>query len=98
MANFVRPTDQVQLRFVAADINGFSIVEAGVDDFKMEIVGCNAAVPGDVDGDGTVGIADLLALLALWGPCDDCNDCPADFDGDCMVGIVDFLIVLANWG
>ncbi len=63
----------------------------------MEIVACNAAVPGDVDGDGTVGIADLLALLALWGPCDDCNDCPADFDGDCMVGIMDFLTVLANW-
>ncbi|HEU5323144.1 MAG TPA: VCBS repeat-containing protein, partial [Methylomirabilota bacterium] len=52
-------------------------------------------LPGDVDGDGLVGIADLLALLAAWGPCT--GACPADFDGDGAVGITDLLIVLANW-
>ncbi len=55
-------------------------------------------IPGDVNGDGVVGITDFLALLAAWGPCADCNDCPADFDGDCDVGITDLLILLANWG
>ena len=25
--------------------------------------------PPDFDGDGTVGILDLLTLLANWGPC-----------------------------
>ncbi len=55
------------------------------------------SIPGDVDGDGIVGITDLLALLAAWGPCADCDDCPAEFDGDCTVGITDFLILLANW-
>ena len=25
--------------------------------------------PTDLDGDGLVGITDLLALLAAWGPC-----------------------------
>ena len=25
--------------------------------------------PADIDDDGTVGITDLLALLAAWGPC-----------------------------
>ncbi len=56
--------------------------------------------PGDVDGDGIVGVADFLIVLAEWGPCQDCGTpqaCPADLDGDCNVGIVDFLIVLANW-
>ncbi len=53
---------------------------------------------GDVDGDGSVGINDFLDLLAAWGPCADCGDCPADFDGDCEVGITDFLELLANWG
>ncbi|MDP6480069.1 MAG: GC-type dockerin domain-anchored protein, partial [Phycisphaerales bacterium] len=24
---------------------------------------------GDIDGDGTVGISDLLAMLVNWGPC-----------------------------
>ncbi len=55
------------------------------------------SIPGDVDGDGIVGITDLLALLAAWRPCADCDDCPAEFDGDCTVGITDFLILLANW-
>ncbi len=50
--------------------------------------------PGDLDGDGQVGIADLLALLAAWGPC---AGCAADLDGDGAVGITDLLLVLANW-
>jgi hypothetical protein len=52
--------------------------------------------PGDIDGDGSVGIVDFLTLLALWGPCP--GPCPADLDGDGSVGITDFLTLLANWG
>ena len=54
----------------------------------------------DLDGDGIVGIMDLLALLAVWGSCPDCGTpqaCPADFDGDCSVGILDFLQLLGDW-
>jgi hypothetical protein len=36
-----------------------------------------------INGDGSVGVNDFLILLAAWGPCGDCNNCPADFDGDC---------------
>ncbi len=49
----------------------------------------------DLDGGGTVGIPDILALLAAWRPN---PGHPADFDGDGTVGIVDFLLLLANWG
>ena len=52
----------------------------------------------DLDGDGIVGMADFLALLAAWGSCSDCGTCPADFDGDCSVGNLDLLILLGNWG
>ena len=51
--------------------------------------------PWDLDGGGTVGITDFLALLAAWGPN---PGHPADFDGDGFVGITDFLELLANWG
>jgi hypothetical protein len=56
--------------------------------------------PGDLDGDGTVGIFDFLELLGQWGPCDGpCPPrCPADLGGDCSVGITDLLSLLANWG
>lgn len=53
---------------------------------------------GDLDFDGQVGATDLLILLSGWGPCDDCDDCPADLDGDCTVGASDLLTLLVNWG
>ena len=57
------------------------------------------AIPGDLDGDGSVGIFDLLILLSDWGPCPDPpDDCPADLDNDGTVGIFDLLALLANWG
>ncbi|MDY7110464.1 MAG: FG-GAP-like repeat-containing protein [Planctomycetota bacterium] len=56
-------------------------------------------IPGDVNGDGIVDTADLLLLLASWGPCPDPpEDCPADFDGDDVVNTADLLILLSHWG
>jgi hypothetical protein len=51
--------------------------------------------PWDLDGDGAIGISDLLQLLGSFGPC---PGCPADFDGDGLVGILDFLALLQNFG
>ena len=63
----------------------------------------NTAVPttpGDLDGNGTIDVDDLLALLGAWGPCDDpCPPtCTADLNDDCFVGVDDLLTLLANWG
>lgn len=53
---------------------------------------------GDLDGDGDVDAFDLALLLGSWGPCGDCNDCPADLDGNCTVGAADLAQLLGNWG
>ena len=50
----------------------------------------------DLDGDGVVGVSDILLLLGQWGPCP--PPCAADIDGDGSVGIWDLLMVLASWG
>jgi hypothetical protein len=53
---------------------------------------------GDVDGDGSVGVADFLLLLGGWGACPPVPDpCPADIDHDGIVGVFDFLLLLSNW-
>ncbi len=55
--------------------------------------------PGDIDGDGVVGIEDFLNLLAAWGPCpDDPDPCWADLDRDGVVDLADFCGLLDNWG
>jgi hypothetical protein len=52
----------------------------------------------DLDVNGTVNTADLLALLAAWGPCPPDEFCHADFDYSGAVGTTDLLTLLAAWG
>lgn len=53
---------------------------------------------GDINDDGRVDVADLLGLLAAWGPCGDPDTCAADFTGDGAVDVSELLVLLANWG
>jgi hypothetical protein len=73
------------------DINAASSSDANGNEIPDE---CDV----DYDGDGLVGIVDVLWLLAAWGGCEECTDCPLDFDGDCEVGYTEFLVVLGHWG
>lgn len=63
-------------------------------DYVAVTVTYQGAVPGDVDGDGIVGVEDLLAVLGAWGAC---PGCPEDVNGDGVVNIEDLLEVLAAW-
>ncbi len=53
--------------------------------------------PGDFNGDGIVGVPDLMQCLASWGACADAGNCAADLDGDGSVGVPDLMILLQNW-
>ena len=92
-------TSTMMVRFTAGDGAPESIVEAGIDGFKLNELVCELTL-GDIDGDGTVGVSDLLIMLGAWGACPDpCPpSCPSDLDGDCMVGVTDLLVLLGNWG
>jgi hypothetical protein len=49
----------------------------------------------DVDGDGTIGVNDILEIIGSWGPC---IGCPADVDGSGEVDVDDVLAVISAWG
>ena len=59
--------------------------------YGIEEDGC----PTDLDGDGGTATADLLILLAAWGPC---PGCLADINFDGIVSTEDLLILLSSWG
>lgn len=67
----------------------------GLDGSHFMLFGPNI---GDLNGDGSVSVSDLLILFSNWGPCDTCIDCPADLDDNCTVSTNDLLILFANWG
>lgn len=74
----------------APDFNGTIRVE--VIDYPFPDL--HDALPGDVDGDGVVGVDDLLAIIAAWGPC---SGCAEDVTGDGAVDVNDLLAALAAW-
>ena len=68
---------------------------ASVDDGSCEYESCNDGCVGDLNGDGSVTVNDLLALLADFG----CTEaCEGDVDLDGAVSVSDLLALLAVFG
>jgi hypothetical protein len=58
-----------------------------------------SACPADFDDSGDVGFADLLSIIAAWGPYEPCPPYAAeDLDQNCIVGFSDVLALIAAWG
>jgi hypothetical protein len=53
--------------------------------------------PADFDGNGTVDVQDLIAVITGWGPCDPPDPCP-DANGDDVVDVQDLIAVITAWG
>jgi hypothetical protein len=51
-------------------------------------------VAGDVTGDGSIDVDDLLAVINAWGIC---AGCAADLTGNGVVDVDDLLQVINNW-
>jgi hypothetical protein len=66
---------------------------ATLDDGSCEYESC--ACPNDVNGDGSITVADLLIVLSEFG-CT--SDCTADVDGDGSVTVADVLLILSAFG
>ena len=86
-------TDQMRVR-VIMDNSGTDYQDISASNSSIT----PSAIVGDLDGDCSVSVTDLLLLFSRWGPCDNCKACPEDLDGDCVVNVTDLLILFANWG
>ena len=90
IADYVEPTDMIRVRFIARDLGDGSIVEAGVDDLRLEAVGCSSN-PADLNGDGVLNFFDVSLFLNAYNA----GDPLADFNGD---GILSFFDVSSFLG
>ena len=82
--NVDRPVAQVLLEIDLAQVR--AILDADVP------------CPGDTDGDLTVGLDDLLTVLANFGDAVGGGPSDGDLDGSGTVGLEDLLVVLSNFG
>jgi len=95
ISDYAQEGDGLRLRFTASDNDPASVVEAGIDGFRIETILCDTgSVPGDINGDGVVDGSDLSAVLGFWGPCPNCD---ADLTGDGVVDGSDLTTVLGFW-
>ena len=83
--------------------------ETGIGAYFTDLPSCNTPAdlntwtapgscecPGDLDGDGIIGVSDTLDMLANFGCVG--ADCVGDVDGDTIVGVSDILELLAAFG
>lgn len=82
------------MQLVGANAVGTILVNAGP---SLAPYTLSRLAEGDVDGDGTVGAADLAALLDAWGPVPSQRRAAADFDGNQWVDSGDIAALLAAW-
>jgi len=92
VSDFVAPTANMRIKFVAKDDAPGSVVEAGIDDLTVSNYECAADVFGDLNGDGAVNAADLAVLLGQWGAAGS-----ADLNGDGIVDAADLAALLGAW-
>ena len=104
LSNFIELSDQVQFRFIASDEfnpgdngSGGSLVEAALDDFKLEIIGYNSMI-GDLNLDSQVNILDVVLLVnIILGDLEPSNSQAqaADLNNDSLTNVLD-IVSLVN--
>ena len=82
----------LQLYSTNQSMNTTEGFDQGVTDLQMLVT---VVALGDVDGNGVVNTADILAVIGAWGICDACDE---DVNGDGFVGVGDLLQVIEDWG
>jgi len=76
----------------------FSPVTSATVDTSAGTFGFTVTIPGDLDGDFAVGLADLAQLLGNYGTLNGMTYADGDLNGDGAVDLADLAELLGNYG
>ena len=81
---------------IVGDEGAGSVVEAGFDGVMLSKAECvdEDTCAGDLNGDGEVGVDDVLAVIGAFGT----SDPAGDADGSGLVDVNDVLLVVGAFG
>lgn len=74
VSDFVTPTSQFRVRFSVIDSGTASVVESGIDDFRVYDILCTDACPADINADGILNFFDITDYLTLFNDQDPAAD------------------------
>lgn len=80
-------TNRMRFKFVAEDPNPDSLIEAAIDDFKVESLICTPDCPADFNQDGDLDFFDYLDFVGAFSTATP----SADFNADTNIDFFDYL-------
>ena len=96
----IQLTSEVQFRFTASDIfndgdngSGGSLVEAALDDFKLEIIGYQF-MEGDLNLDSSLDILDVVLMVNIILGGSEYDLTTSDINNDGQLDILDIVLLV----
>ena len=100
LSDLIVLTSEMVFKFVAEDIfydgddgSGGSLVEAAVDDFKLEFLSEN--ITGDLNGDLEVNVLDVVVLINMILGTEPANYTTGDLNSDGQINVQDIILVVS---
>ena len=102
LSDYIEFTDNVQFQFIAEDIfyngdagSGGSLVEAAIDDFKLEFVSNQPFITGDLNNDLAVNVLDVILLVNMVLGFETPNYSTGDINSDSEINILDIVSLVS---
>ena len=102
LSDYIDLTDNVQFQFIAEDIfydgdagSGGSLVEAAVDEFKLEFVSSEPLLLGDLNSDLVLNVLDVILLVNMVLGFESPNYSTGDINSDSEINILDVVALVS---
>ncbi len=107
ISDYISLTNNIKFRFIAEDVfnngdvgSGGSLVEAGIDDFLIEVFeeNGNNCLAGDVNEDSSINVQDIVNMVSLIvSPPNNLNIyfCSSDLNSDGNINVQDIILLVS---